>query len=401
MRISTSLIYQRGVEAMNKKTAELVATQQRVSTGQRLLSPAEDPVGTAQGLGVASAQAQVTQQATNISVAQEAIGGDEGVLQQVTDVLQQIRTAAVTAGSGSLAASDRAAIATELEGRFQQLLGLANSRGADGNYLFSGYAVDTQPFSATNTGANYAGNQGQRLVAVGAGREMPISVDGYTVFASARNGNGTFQTAPGAANAGSGVIDAGSVTSPAALNGHRYQILFKTGTTYDVVDLDAGPAPVMPTDRQYVAGEAVALPGMQVTITGTPTAGDTFDVKPSTEQSVFKTVRSLIATLRGETTTPAGKAQLAYGIGRALTDLDQSLETVLTVRADMGARLQELDSLTSGNSALALQYDTTLSRIYDVDYTKALSDFAQQQVALQAAQKSFVSINQLSLFNYL
>jgi flagellar hook-associated protein 3 FlgL len=42
-----------------------------------------------------------------------------------------------------------------------------------------------------------------------------------------------------------------------------------------------------------------------------------------------------------------------------------------------------------------------MSRLTDLDYNKALSDFARQQLSLQAAQKSFASISSLSLFNFL
>jgi flagellar hook-associated protein 3 FlgL len=37
----------------------------------------------------------------------------------------------------------------------------------------------------------------------------------------------------------------------------------------------------------------------------------------------------------------------------------------------------------------------------DLDYNKALSDFARQQVALQAAQQSFAKVSGLTLFDYL
>ena len=63
--------------------------------------------------------------------------------------------------------------------------------------------------------------------------------------------------------------------------------------------------------------------------------------------------------------------------------------------------MRELDSLSSAASDLGIQYAATLSSLQDLDYTKALSDFARQQVSLEAAQKSFVQISGLSLFNYL
>jgi flagellar hook-associated protein 3 FlgL len=65
------------------------------------------------------------------------------------------------------------------------------------------------------------------------------------------------------------------------------------------------------------------------------------------------------------------------------------------------ARLAELESLSSGNDARSLQYDAQLSQLQDLDYNRAMSDFARQQLALEAAQKSFLSVSGLSLFKYL
>jgi flagellar hook-associated protein 3 FlgL len=63
--------------------------------------------------------------------------------------------------------------------------------------------------------------------------------------------------------------------------------------------------------------------------------------------------------------------------------------------------MRELDSLSTGNEARLVQYESTLSRLSDLDYAKALSDFARQQLALEASQKSFLQVSGLSLFSYL
>jgi flagellar hook-associated protein 3 FlgL len=67
----------------------------------------------------------------------------------------------------------------------------------------------------------------------------------------------------------------------------------------------------------------------------------------------------------------------------------------------MGAGLRELETLAAGNEGQQLLHDQTLSRLQDLDYNAALSDFARQQLALEAAQKSFMQVVGLSLFDYL
>ncbi|MCC6880360.1 MAG: flagellar hook-associated protein 3, partial [Rhodocyclaceae bacterium] len=91
---------------------------------------------------------------------------------------------------------------------------------------------------------------------------------------------------------------------------------------------------------------------------------------------------------------------LANRIGSALTNLDQAEENLLRVRATIGARQNEIDSLANAGEDLNLNYEQTLSRLRDLDYAAALTRLTQQQMTLEAAQKTFVNVSGLSLFNY-
>ena len=84
-----------------------------------------------------------------------------------------------------------------------------------------------------------------------------------------------------------------------------------------------------------------------------------------------------------------------------MTNLDQAFDNITRVQATIGTRLQEIDSLGNAASDLDIQYQSTLSDLQDLDYTKAISDFIKQQTNLEAAQKSFAQISGMSLFNYL
>ena len=48
-----------------------------------------------------------------------------------------------------------------------------------------------------------------------------------------------------------------------------------------------------------------------------------------------------------------------------------------------------------------LNYDQTLSDLVDLDYAEAISEYSLRQIGMQAAQKAFVDIKGLSLFNYM
>jgi flagellar hook-associated protein 3 FlgL len=74
---------------------------------------------------------------------------------------------------------------------------------------------------------------------------------------------------------------------------------------------------------------------------------------------------------------------------------------VLAVTASVGTRLRETEAVTTASEDLDLNYETRLSQLRDLDYARALSDLTFQQMHLEAAQKSFVRIAELSLFNLL
>jgi flagellar hook-associated protein 3 FlgL len=402
MRISTSQIYTQGSDAIARAQSELFANQQRIAAGQRMLTPSDDPVASAEVVVVGQSRARVERFAANISTASESLAVGDSTLGDISDLLVSIRTLAINGGSGTLSAADRGGLATELDGLLQQLVGLANSRGADGGYLFSGYAVNTQPFTLASGAYSYNGDQGTRSIAVADGRELQVSIDGESLFNAVRTGNGTFAATADPANGGTGTLDGGSVVDAALLDGHRYRLQFAVAagvTTYDVVDLTT--ATTVSGGNAFAPGAAITVAGMQVTIKGNPAAGDQFTLEPSPRKSVFATVQDLIATLRAPAATAADRAKLVNGLGTALQNLTQAQEAVLTARAGQGARMRELDSLSTGNDARLLQYESTLSRLQDLDYNKALSDFARQQLALEAAQKSFMQVSGLSLFNYI
>ena len=67
----------------------------------------------------------------------------------------------------------------------------------------------------------------------------------------------------------------------------------------------------------------------------------------------------------------------------------------------MGIRLQELDSVQQSTEDMNLHYAEDISRLQDLDYAQALSDLSHKQFSLDAAQKSFVAVTKLKLFDYL
>jgi flagellar hook-associated protein 3 FlgL len=439
MRISTGMIFDAGVNSMNRQTASLLQLQQQVSSGRRILNPSDDPVAAARALEVTQSKSVIAQFSVNHNNATSALGLEEAQLTSSNELMARVRELTVQAGNSSLAGSDRKALAFELRARFDEMLGIANASDGSGQYIFSGFMGATKPFGGSvddilnGNEVQYFGDDGQRRLQVSPSRYLEVSDSGNDVFKRIRNGNGYFVTDygrtnnAGAGNTGTGIIDGGRITDPAKWNvaaNKSYSINFSVDesinppvTYYDIVDTTSGnsiftdAAPVaddFPNMRQFISGQPIMLQGLSVdlggsvTIEGQPVEGDQFSISPSSSQSVFATVAKLIGVLESSNVGAAGgAAKLSSDIGFALTNLDQANENILRVRAAIGSRMGEIDSLSSVNGELDLQYQQTLSQLQDLDYAKAITDLSRKQTDLQAAQQSFVRVSQLSLFNYL
>ncbi|PTQ85858.1 flagellar hook-associated protein FlgL [Nitrosomonas ureae] len=402
MRVSTQTIHETGTNLMLQNQGNLIKTQQQLSTGKRILTPSDDPIAAAQALNVTQAAALNKQFSVNRASASSSLGLEENVLKQVTSILQSVHNSAVYAGNSTLNDADKKILATELRGKFDSLVGLANTTDENGQFLFSGYQANTKPFVQTGLNVQYAGDQGQRMNQVGSARQLPVSDSGIDVFERIRDGNGIFSTAADSLNNGTGIIDKGSVIVPADLTGANYEINFTVAagvTTYDIVNVTTGSA--VSSGNPYTSDSAISFDGIQLSITGDPANGDRFTVSPSSNQSIFETVSDLITALETPSSSQPGSTRLSNSLNTALQNINNSLEHVLTKQSAIGARMNEIDSLESVGDDQNIQFEKLLSDLQNADLSKVISDFQRQQLYLQAAQQSYIKISGLSLFNYI
>jgi flagellar hook-associated protein 3 FlgL len=406
MRISTNTIYETATTQMNNMQSSINRTMQQINTNRRILTPSDDPVASARALVVEQAQSMNTQFATNRQNATSSLSHVDLALGNVTSLIQDVQTLAVSAGNAGLNNSDRASMATELEGRLSDLLALANTADGAGGYLFAGFQTDSPPYSQTSTGATYNGDQGQRQLQVASGRQINVSTAGSAVFDSGMTGNGSFVTASDPGNNASVAISAGSVVDASKLTGDSYEITFDaTGENYTVmnktlsVPVPSSPDPAIPI--AYAPGTPIIVDGMEFKISGSPGANDSFTLDKSQKESVFTTVTNLITLLRAPADSASGRAALSAGLATAQKNLISNADNVLSARSATGTSMKELDYLDTAGADLGLQYTSTLSALQDVDLVKAISLLSQQKLTLEAAQKTFTTMSGLSLFNYI
>ncbi len=394
MRISSNQFQQSSVQAILGQQSRLSHIQQQVATDRRILSPSDDPTGSARILELAKSIETIERYSRNADHADSRMRIEEGVLKEVGNVIIGLRELAVQANNASVTPIDRKSIAAEVRQRQEQLIQLANSTDGNGEYLFAGGQSKTRPFQREDGELAYRGDQSTRYAQVGPGRQIATTHSGFETFMKIPNGANGYAVSAGEDNTGSGVISTVDVSN-AGNPDPPYDI--------DIVDDGSGGLEyqVGGTTGPFEAGESIEIDGLSVTIDGTPEAGDSFTIERSSPQSLFETVDRFADALEAGGSGASANADFLNIGNRTLTDLDSAHDRVPEVRAELGGRMNRLDAEKNANEVAVLELTTTKSEIEDLDYASALTELNRRLVGLQAAQQSYSKIQGLTLFNYL
>ena len=416
MRISSIQAFNNGVTGIQRNYSNVTRTQEQISTGKKILTPADDPVASARLLQLSQEKAQYEQYSSNITAAKNSLTQEESILNSVGNVLQRVREIAVQAGDAAQDKTDKAALAKELAEREDELLNLLNSRNARGEYLFSGNLGKNVPFILDPATGEYAylGDEGQREIQIASSTYLPINDNGKVLFEDVINANRvTTSKTPSASTAS---ISLGLVEDKLAYDStfpdatltatDGFGIRFTSPTAYEVFDL-AAPAVVLSSgsvDTDATTSDVIRYAGVRVAIDGIPATGDSFAVNrnPAVEKrGMLNVVADLRRSLEQAQDSPQGGLVVRDNVAVALTNLDAVLGQVLQGRGEIGARLNVLESTESFNEDVSLINTAVQSDLQDLDFAEALSRLSFESVILEAAQQSYVKIAGLSLFDQL
>ena len=414
MRISTLQAFNNGVTGLQRNYSNVTRTQEQISTGNRILTPADDPVASVRLLQLEQQQNVLSQYNSNLTAAKNSLAQEEVTLNSVNTVLQRVRELAVQAGNGALDPEDRKSIAAELREREDELLSLMNTRNARGEYLFSGFQGKTQPFVRAADGSySYEGDEGQRKLQIASSLNIAISDNGKAVFENVTNA-GRYQVAIGSTLN----ISAPLVQDEVAIAGNEpfppagIGIHFISDTKYIVYDLDdipdfSDPDAIPPTqilDRGVVDGDEdtadeLVFRGVVIKFDGSQAEGQSAQITLNSDakkQGILDTIANLRMTLEDPSSR---NTDIRDAVAVGLTNLDHGMVSVDAARGNIGARLNVIESTLTDNEDVALVNKSVQADLRELDYAEALSRLSFQTIILEAAQQSYVKISSLNLFN--
>ncbi|MEP9248857.1 flagellar hook-associated protein FlgL [Enterobacter asburiae] len=117
------------------------------------------------------------------------------------------------------------------------------------------------------------------------------------------------------------------------------------------------------------------------------------------QTNMFKILDSAIASLKIPIENdPAAATAQSQVIANAQIGIKNSQNNILTVVADVGTKMNELEKLDTLGDDRALGQTKQMSDLVDVDWNEAISSYTMQQAALQASYKAFSDMQGMSLF---
>lgn len=182
MRLSTQFMFQSRIDSLSQAMTGYNDLSTRLSAGQTLLTPSDDPTGASQSVELQSALSRMSQFDMARTYAQDALGQEDNTLGSISNLLSEnLSEKIVAAGDGAYSDEDRQALATELQGIRDNLLDLANTKNSDGRYIFAGYKTGTAPFEDDGS---YVGGDTAMTQVVSDSTEMAVGHTGSDVFMS-------------------------------------------------------------------------------------------------------------------------------------------------------------------------------------------------------------------------
>jgi len=417
MQISTNEFLTGSLSDLLQQQQTVNTLNREIATGETMLDASSDPGGADQVVGFANQIGTLAYDTANGNAATQTLQQGVSALQQVTNLLDQLNQTASAAANGTSTAADRQSDISAAQSLLQQLVQLGNTQNSDGGYLFAGSKSNAPAFALLPSGqVVFNGDASANQVQIAPSLSVASTVSGQDVFMNAPAGTDGIAITADANNTGGAYVLAQGVTNisqvtAASLAGTEYDINFAQnagGLTYQVTSGTGTPGSAgysatsgIVASGTFTAGSSLSFGGLQVQVTGTPAAGDSFAVQPGATTSLFQTVQNLITALGMPQNTGAEASQAQQALQSVISDIAAAQTNVLSAQATLGSGLAEIQSVASQTSAQSTDAQTAMSDLQSANMPQVLASYSESLTALQAAEESFSKVQNLSLFDYL
>jgi flagellar hook-associated protein 3 FlgL len=390
-----------------RRERDMATAETKMARQSKIENLRDDPLAAARAVRYESVGVRLERYEKNAAWADDQYKVSEGYVRQTIDVTQRLREIAVQGANGTFTKEDQKYMAQEVDQLLGEMVSMANARGPDGTFIFSGDKSRTQPFrEITGTapgsagealvGVQYLGARGGPAAEISEGDYMPLGQSGADVFwAEKQQAVSGYDARDWRAAVDSSIVvdgkaigvkagdnvyavaakinDSGAAVK-ASIDPRSFSLSLETTTAHQLRLEDspaAGGAPAAGAGGGGVFRELGLLSG-----TGSPPDNWAPSARVS-GGSLFDAAMRLRDSLNRGDVLETG--------GAALAGLDAGLDNLNRRVAEIGSRSQRLQAASARLNREIPDTAKLASEETDLDLTKAITDYKMLEYAHKAS----------------
>jgi flagellar hook-associated protein 3 FlgL len=416
MRITNNMLINNMVNYIGNNLTRMDRYQNQLATGKKIQVPSDDPVVAARALKLRTDVAEIDQYKKNVKDATSWLDMTEDALAKVGDVIQRTRELTVQGANGTNTTEDMQKINAEVKQLRTQLISLGNSSYA-GRYLFSGYKTDLKLLDETTGAFNISVANSENIkYEIGVGDDIDINVTGGDLFNNGAVAVGdTSGVTTGNFNISSLTIAAPNNVLSVNADGDAFAINITPGTYTDAnalatqiqTQLNAAKLPAtanitvtaMGNKIQFQSGSTGPTSSVAINV-GASTAAGVLGLSTNTQTNGTTRITGTLIT-DFDTLITALNAGDHTVVGNMLTNIDNDMNNVLRLRADVGARSNRLDLTSNRLDSDTTNFTRLMSENEDVDMAETIMNLQNEENVYKASLSGGARIIQPSLVDFL
>lgn len=178
MRISTSQMLNAMQWAMERNYERYHLAQQTVVTGKRIQRPSDDPFGASLGITLHRQVQESEQYKRNLTTAKNFLFLTDVALENLNDLMRQVKSLAVQAATDTQTLEGRSAIAQQIKQIMTEVISIGNNTTYGDRFIFAGLQTLRAPFTSDGETLLYHGDHGSINVELSPAVVMSINVQG-------------------------------------------------------------------------------------------------------------------------------------------------------------------------------------------------------------------------------
>jgi len=397
--INTNVSATLASNAITRNDRAMSTAMERLSTGLRINSAADDAAGLAIASRMRSQVDGLEQAARNANDGISMIQTAEGAYIEVSNMLSRMKELAVQASSGTYSNTDRAALNLE----FGQLQ--SEMKRIAGNTQWNGFNILDGAAGGASATVNYQ---------VGAGSGQTMAATFNTLYKNVATSTATTESVVSSRTQSIVDISGSSIAAGDHIKitltdngGNKVDLLLNVDSTAaTALSGGAGKDTVVDGDIHYADNGYTALntvlgqaghAGITVELgfDGSSNAANKIFIKGTANTQPFTLAATDVSIVRGEVSTlDAFDVSSATNAQKSVAELDSLITTVAAGRAKYGAYINRLEYAADNLMNVAQNTDASRSRIEDADYASETSELARTQIISQASTAMLAQANQ-------